>query len=84
MNSGVDLLNLLLMVLSFAILGRVIISFVDPRAGNPISQLIMDVTEPVVGPIRRLVPPLGGTLDLSPMIALFAIQILREVINRSL
>jgi len=83
-NSGTDLLNLLLLFLSVAILGRVVISFIDPGARNQISRLIVDVTEPVVGPIRRLVPPLGGTIDLSPLIALFIIQLLREMITRSM
>ncbi len=82
MNSGTDLLNTLLMILSIGILARVILSFIDPFARNSISKIIFDLTEPVVGPIRRLVPPLGGTIDLSPMIALFLIQILREMINR--
>lgn len=70
------------MILSIGILARVILSFIDPFARNSISKIIFDLTEPVVGPIRRLVPPLGGTIDLSPMIALFLIQILREMINR--
>ena len=82
MNSGTDLLNMLLLVLSVGILGRVIISFVDPMARNSISRIIFDLTEPIVGPIRRLVPPLGGTLDLSPMIALVLLQVLRSIISR--
>ena len=82
MNSGTDLLNMLLLVLSVGILGRVIISFVDPMARNSISRIIFDLTEPIVGPIRRLVPPLGGTLDLSPMIALILLQVLRSIISR--
>ena len=82
MNSGTDLLNMLLLVLTVGILGRVIISFVDPQARNSISRIIFDLTEPIVGPIRRLIPPLGGTLDLSPMIALVLLQLLRMMINR--
>jgi len=82
LNSGTDLLNMLLLVLSVGILGRVIISFVDPMARNSISRIIFDLTEPIVGPIRRLVPPLGGTLDLSPMIALILLQVLRSIISR--
>jgi YggT family protein len=82
LNSGTDLLNMLLTVLSIGILGRCIISFIDPFARNSVSRIIYDLTEPIVGPIRRIVPPLGGTLDLSPMIALVLLQVLREMINR--
>jgi YggT family protein len=83
-NSGTDILNILITVLSIGILGRVVISFLDPFARNSISRVIYDLTEPIVGPIRRLIPPLGGTLDLSPLIALVVLQVLREVVNRAL
>jgi YggT family protein len=83
-NSGTDILNILITVLSIGILGRVVISFLDPFARNSISRVIYDLTEPIVGPIRRLIPPLGGTLDLSPLIALVLLQVLREVVNRAL
>jgi YggT family protein len=82
LNSGTNLLNTLLLVLSVGILGRCVISFVDPMTRNSISRVIFDLTEPIVGPIRRLVPPLGGTLDLSPMIALVLLQVLRAIVSR--
>jgi YggT family protein len=79
-NSGYDLVRILLQILSLAILARCVLSFIDPFARNPVSRMIVDLTEPIVGPIRRVVPPLGGGIDISPIIALFLIQFLQRVL----
>ncbi len=62
----------------FAILIRVILSWVAPGTYNPATALITQLTEPVLKPFRRMLPPMGG-LDLSPlfaMIILIALTIL--------
>jgi YggT family protein len=82
-NSGTDLVNMLLQVLSLAILARALLSFLDPMVRNSVSRLLVDLTEPIVGPIRRIVPPIGGSIDISPIIALFLLQIIREMLSRS-
>lgn len=66
-------------VLNIAILIRVFLSWmaVDPR--NGLARLIYEVTEPIMGPIRRLMPSLGG-LDISPMIALILISVTERVL----
>jgi YggT family protein len=76
----VGILDLLFTVLSLAVIARALLSWFDPMMRYPISQLLVDLTEPIVGPIRRYVPPLGGTIDLSPIIALILLQVFERVL----
>lgn len=74
----IGLINLLMNVLhiySFIIIAAALISWVQPNPYNPIVQFLRRVTEPVLRPVRRLVPPekLGG-LDISPLIVLVVIE----------
>lgn len=80
MNDVTSLINTLFLILTLAILARVLLSFIDPTGRNQISRMILDVTEPIIGPIRRVVPPLGGVIDLSPIIALFLLQFVQRLI----
>ena len=57
------------------IIGSVLISWLGQGARHPVIPLIYQLTEPVLAPIRRILPPLGG-LDLSPLVALIGIQFL--------
>ncbi len=84
MSDVTGILNLLFTVLSLAVIARALLSFFDPMMRYPISQVIVDLTEPIIGPIRRVVPPLGGTIDLSPMIALILLQVIDRVVINSL
>jgi YggT family protein len=61
---------------SLVVLAAVILSWipVDPR--NPVARLVWSLTEPALAPIRRMLPSLGG-IDFSPMILLFALQVLK-------
>jgi YggT family protein len=44
----------------------------------------VDLTEPIIAPIRRVVPPIGGMIDLSPIVALILLQVIERVIISSL
>jgi YggT family protein len=70
-------------VLSLAIFGRVLLSWISPKGEDPISALLIQVTEPVLYPIRRVVPALG-MFDLSPMIALILLNVIRPYLVRTL
>jgi YggT family protein len=67
------------------IIAGVVLSWVSPDPSNPVVQAIYGISEPLLRPFRRFVPPLGG-LDLSPMVALFCFQLLgrlgQEMIER--
>jgi YggT family protein len=78
------ILNLLFTVLSLAVIARALLSWFDPGLRYPISQILVDLTEPIIAPIRRIVPPVGGMIDLSPLIALILLQVIERVIISSL
>lgn len=67
------LINLVLRIYLFVILVYVILSWISPGTYNPAISLLAAIAEPVLQPIRRLIPPIGG-LDLSPLFALIGIQ----------
>jgi len=77
-----DILNLFL----FILLVRVVLSYIPPRPGSPlvpITRFFEAITEPVLRPVRRVVPPLrvgGGAMDLSPIIVWVIILIIRSAI----
>lgn len=74
-------INVLFYVLWAAILGRVILSWINLSPQNPIVVLIYGITEPILAPIRRVLPSMG-MLDLSPMVALIVMMVIREVLVR--
>jgi YggT family protein len=67
------LVHLVLRVWFWAILIWTILSWVSPGRGNPGQEFLGALVSPLIRPIRRLVPPIGG-LDLSPLFALIALQ----------
>lgn len=62
-------------LLFYVLIGRVILSWVS-QGHNPMERLLGQMTEPLLAPIRRIVPPVGG-LDLSVMALMFIIYLLR-------
>jgi YggT family protein len=67
MTTAIGLLAFVVQIYLFIVLVRVIFSFVSPFPTNAVSRLAWDLTEPVLAPIRRVLPPMSG-LDLSPMV----------------
>ena len=70
-------------VLYFAILGRVILSWISPGGGDQLSTILYQVTEPILGPLRKVLPRLGR-LDLSPIAALLILTFLRQFLVSAL
>jgi YggT family protein len=70
-------------ILVFAIIGRAIMSWFRPSPGNPLVMILNEITEPVLSPIRRFMPSLGG-LDLSPLIAIIALQFIRGMLLQAI
>ena len=69
-----------LSLVQLLIVARVILSWVaSPTSRNPVVQLIRSATEPILAPIRSILPR-TGMFDLSPMVALFAIYALQSLI----
>ena len=80
------ILHLLLEVYIFLVFGRIILSWFPMSPGSalgPVNRFLYSVTEPVLGPVRRILPPvrLGAVgLDLSPFIVLIGLQILNSLV----
>ena len=72
-------INILFYALWAAILGRVIISWINLSPDNPIVIVLYGITEPILAPIRRVLPSMG-MLDLSPMVALIVMMIIQRVL----
>jgi YggT family protein len=73
------LLPSLIDLYSLAVLLAVILSWVRLDRRNPLVTIVRGLTEPLLAPIRRVLPPMGG-LDLSPMVLLLALQILKGLL----
>lgn len=74
------LLDFALGIYTGLILIRVVLSWVNPDPYNPIVQFLVRATEPVLEPLRRIIPPLAG-MDLSPIVALLGISLLQRLIS---
>src|SRR5208283_5857348 len=70
-------LEILLNIYMWVIIIRALISWVNPDPYNPIVQILTRMTEPVLRPIRKLVPPYKIGIDLSPLIAVLIIIFLQ-------
>lgn len=64
---------------SLVVLVAVVASWVQLSPYHPIGRIVYALTEPLLAPIRRVVPPIGG-LDFTPMILLFALQLLKGML----
>ncbi len=73
--SAIKLIMTLLMTYFFLIIASVILSWVGQRMRHPIIPLVYQLTEPVLKPFRKFIPPIAG-IDLSPLFALIAIRFL--------
>jgi YggT family protein len=56
-----------------------LLSWVSPDPLNPVVQLITLISAPIIEPVRRVIPPLGGMIDISPIIAIIALQFANTV-----
>jgi YggT family protein len=68
---------------SLVVLAAVVMSWLQVPYNHPIAQIIHKLTDPALGPIRRLLPAFGG-LDFSPMLLLIGLQMLKGFVARAL
>jgi len=74
-----QLIELTLNIYFYAIIIRALLSWVGPSVYNPAISLLFSLTEPVMATSRRLLPITGG-IDLSPIVVIMAIQLIRMLI----
>ena len=86
--SGLEITLRIIDIYSFIIFGRIIVSWIPMFTqkpvdmSNPLVRFLFDVTEPLLAPIRRFA--LVGQIDLSPMVAIFTLIIIRQILESSL
>ena len=73
------ILDRLLVLLLLAIFVRAMLSWFPIGRDNPIVNIVFQITEPILGPIRRVMPR-TMSIDLSPMVAMFLIFLLRAIL----
>ena len=74
-----EMISLIINIFLFAKLIHVIMSWVNPGGYNPVIKLIHGLTEPLLAPVRRRMPDMGG-LDLSPMIVMIGLVVLEMLL----
>ena len=73
------LLIQLLDIYSLIVFGSVIISWIQLPPDNPIANFLQNMPEPLLAPIRQIMPDMGG-LDFSPLVLLFGIRLVRSAL----
>jgi len=77
--SLVDMFALAISLFIIAIIIQAISSWISPGQYNPAIALLASMTEPMLRPARRLLPPISG-IDLSPLLVLLALQVLKMLL----
>ncbi|MEB0039423.1 MULTISPECIES: YggT family protein [unclassified Pseudomonas] len=77
--SIIGVTSLFLKIFWVAMIVMVIVSWVAPGSHNPAAELAYQISEPVLAPFRRLIPNLGG-MDISPIFAFIAIQVIQSYV----
>jgi YggT family protein len=74
-----ELVDLTINIFIFAVLIRVVLSWVNPDPYHPIASLLGTLTEPIMRPASRILPPVGG-LDLSPVLVMVALVLIKMLV----
>ena len=84
--ASVGVINFIIMIYYYAVIASIIMSFVMMFSGNmnphPFLRLIWQLTDPVMSPVRKVIPPMGG-LDFSPIFIFIGIGLVRNIIYQS-
>ena len=79
---GVLFIFLRFLIIAFyvVLLGRVLFSWVNPRFEGPVGRFLFETTEPILAPIRRVLPQ-TGMLDLSPLVAFMLLSVVMAALG---
>ena len=75
-------LGVVINIYFFAIIAVIVLSWISPGSYNPFVLLLNQLTEPVMAPLRKVIPPIGG-LDLSPIFVFLIINVLQIVLKHT-
>lgn len=78
MNPIVGVINLAFQVYTWILFIRILLSWIKHDPYHPIIRFIYEITEPLLSIFRRVIPPIGGMIDISPIAAFFVIELVRR------
>ena len=79
----ISIINIVFEILTYIIFIRVILSWFSHNPYQPVIKWIYKISDFVLSPIRNVLSPIGG-IDISPIIAIFIIQLIKNIILQSL
>ena len=74
--SALGAAGLLVSIIFYSVIAMIVVSFLAPQSSHPAVEFIWELTEPVMAPLRQVLPPTGG-LDFSPIILFIALNVIR-------
>ena len=80
-NVLINFIQLLVTLFWFLLIARVVLSWTNPMGGGGLTAFVYQATEPILAPIRRLLPPTGG-IDWSPLIAMLLLGVILRLVVR--
>lgn len=81
-NFAVSFINLFAFVFNIILLARVVWSWFNPSPEGGLGALLFDLTEPVLAPVRAILPK-SQMIDFSPLVVFIALQLITELVNRA-
>lgn len=78
--AALNVLGLIVKIYFWSVIAVVVVSWIAPQSGHPAIQLVAQITEPVMKPVRSVMPSMGG-LDLSPIIVFLILNVISVVID---
>ena len=82
-NTVISFIHILATVLVIAIIIRALMSWIMPQDGSGLTRVLLDITEPILAPIRRVLPPVAG-IDFSPILAMILVQLVSQLVTQLL
>ena len=74
--SALGAAGLLVSIIFYSVIAMIVVSFLAPQSSHPAVEFIWELTEPVMAPLRQVLPPMGG-LEFSPIILFIALNVIR-------
>lgn len=78
--AALNILGLIVKIYFWSVIAVVVVSWIAPQSGHPAIQLVAQITEPVMRPVRSIMPSMGG-LDLSPIIVFLILNVISVMID---
>jgi YggT family protein len=82
-DSLVTIISYLFNALTLLIIARALLSWIDPGMRSSVGKILVDITEPLIGPIRRMMPSAGG-IYFSPIVAIILLQFVERIVLQAL